>query len=121
MKGRRPLVPGLRTPVPDFEALTRALPEVEVGIACAGTALESRTYRVKGKAFLFVSREHLRLKLESSIGEARQHGAEVGTGGWTKLALDALPSGALLKRWIAESHALLGTNAPRKAGPKRKV
>jgi len=105
----------------DLEALARELPEVEIGIACAGTALESRTYRVKGKAFLFVSREHLRLKLERSIGEARQHGAEVGAGGWTKLALDALPSRATLKRWIAESHGLLGAVRARSSTTKRKT
>lgn len=104
-----------------IEALARALPEVEVGLACAGTSLESRTFRVKGKAFLFVSREHVRLKLEHSVAEARKLGAEVGAGGWTKLALDALPARAILGRWIAESHALLGASAPSKAGPKRKA
>ena len=85
-----------------------ALPGVEQGIACAGTALESRTYSVNKKAFLFVSREHARLKLDRSAAEARKRGAEVGVGGWTKLSLDELPPPSILRRWIAESHELIG-------------
>src|SRR5689334_24763909 len=98
-------------------AIALALPGVEQGIACAGTALESRTYLVEKKAFLFVSREHARLKLGSSIADARKRGAEVGSGGWTKLALSELPPAAVLRRWIAESHELVGGGA---GAPKRK-
>lgn len=95
--------------------IASALPDVEQGIACAGTSLESRTFHVKGKAFLFISREHARLKLAASADEARGHGADVGTGGWTKLSLDALPPPAVLKRWIAESHGLVGGGKARGA------
>ena len=88
-------------------AVALALPGVEQGIACAGTALESRTYRVNRKAFLFVSKDHARFKLDRSIADARKRGADVGGGGWTKVALDELPPPAVLKRWIAESHGLM--------------
>lgn len=104
-----------------IDKLALALPDVERGVACAGTTLESRTFRVKGKAFLFVSREHVRLKLERSSAEARKHGAEVGAGGWTKLALGAVPAQAILKRWIGESYELLATGAAQKVPAKRKA
>lgn len=66
----------------DLGKIALALPDVEQGIACAGTALESRTYRTKDKAFLFVSAKQARLKLE------------------------ALPAASVIKSWIVESHAL---------------
>lgn len=103
-------------------SIALALSGVDEGIACAGTALESRTYRVNGKAFLFVSREHARLKLDRSAAEARKRGAEVGAGGWTKLSLDDLPPQAILRRWIGESHELIGSEpAPKKKSAASKT
>ncbi|MCK6445570.1 MAG: hypothetical protein L6Q99_04195 [Planctomycetes bacterium] len=101
-----------------LDSIARALEGVTRGVACAGTALESHTYKVDDKAFLFVSREHVRLKLAEFAAEARKLGAEVGTGGWTKLSLDALPAEAVLARWIAESHGLMRTSAPKRAAAK---
>jgi len=98
-----------------------ALDSVDEGVACAGTALESRTYRVKKKAFLFISTKDARLKLEKSKAEAKQLGFEMGAQGWVKLPLDGLPPAAVLARWIAESHALLaGGAAPKKAPAKKR-
>lgn len=45
--------------------------DVELGVACAGTAFGSRTYAVGRKTFLFVSRTQARLKLDASSAEAR--------------------------------------------------
>ena len=90
----------------DLAKIALALPDVEQGIACAGTALESRTYRTGKSAFLFVSAKDARLKLEASAAEARELGFPVGTGGWVKLSLEALPSAAVVRRWVAESHGL---------------
>ncbi|HEX6885999.1 MAG TPA: hypothetical protein VF530_21675 [Planctomycetota bacterium] len=103
----------------DLAKIALALPDVEQGIACAGTALESRTYRTGKSAFLFVSAKDARLKLEASAAEARKLGFQVGTGGWVKLSLEALPAAAVLRRWVAESHALVhGSGKVRKeAGP----
>jgi len=107
--------------VTNLAAIALALPGVEQGIACAGTALESRTFRVNEKAFLFVSREHARLKLDRSLADARKRGADVGAGGWTKLNLDALPPTSILRRWIAESHELLSSKpAAKKDGAQSK-
>jgi len=87
-------------------SIALALPGVDEGIACAGTALESHTYRVNKKNFLFVSEKSARLKLSASSSEARRLGCEVGTNGWVKLALDALPPASVVRRWIVESHSL---------------
>jgi hypothetical protein len=56
------------------------------------------------------------LKLDRSVAEARERGAEVGAGGWTKLALDRLPPLPILRRWIAESHEIMS----RRPGAKKK-
>ena len=99
--------------------IARRLPEVSEGLACAGTALESHTFQVGGKAFLFLSAKVARLKLGNSAAEAKECGCEVGANGWVKLALDTLPPAAVLKRWVAESHGLLGGRGSGAAVPRR--
>ena len=99
-------------------AIALALPDVEEGVSCAGTALESRTFRVKQKAFLFVSKKELRLKLAASLADAKKRGFEAGAGGWVKLPLEELPGDAILKAWIRESHALFA-GTPRAKTPRR--
>jgi len=49
-----------------------------------------------------------RLKLEASCSEAERLGCDVGANCWFKLSLHALPPANLVRRWIAESHALYG-------------
>ena len=96
-----------------------ALPEVEQGIACAGTALESRTYQVKKKSFLFISKDQARLKLHASASEARKLEFTVGANGWVTVPLNALPAAAVMKRWIAESYSLVSRPAGKaQAKPK---
>lgn len=97
----------------DLGVIAKSLAAVDEGVACVGTALESRTFRVKGKAFLFVSQREARLKLATSLAEAARLGCSAGANGWVKIALDAQPHASVLKRWIAESHALLGGGASR--------
>lgn len=99
----------------DIAAIARTLPDVAAGVACAGTKLESRTFRVGTKSFLFLSPTQLRLKLDASVAEAKKLGIGVGANGWTTLSLDALPSVAVLRRWIGESHALV---APSRTGSR---
>jgi hypothetical protein len=89
--------------MPDLAAIALALPDVETGLACAGTSLESRTFATAGKVFLFVGTKEARLKLAASAGEARNLGFPPGATGWVKLPLDALPGAAVLRRWIGES------------------
>jgi hypothetical protein len=89
----------------DLRSMALSLPNVEQGLACAGTALESHTCRIGNKTFLFVSKKEARLKLDSSAPEAKGLGFKVGAGGWVTLPLDGLPAAHIARRWIAESYA----------------
>lgn len=106
-----------------FEALRRAAlahPGVEEKVACRGTALESASFRVGGKAFLFLSPGKAMVKLDGSREEASEIAAcKTGAGGWTTvdLASDEAPATSLLVRWVAESRALFAAGA---AKPKRR-
>jgi hypothetical protein len=90
------------------------LPEAEEGIACAGTSLEKRTIKARGKAFLFLGQCDAMLKLGDSLGEAtalaskQPDRCKVGAHGWVTVALspDLLPL-EILQRWIEESYRLL--------------
>jgi YjbR len=101
------------------------LPETEEGIACEGTALESRTMKRKGKAYLFLRAIDLRLKLAASVEEAAALAAkeparyQVGAGGWTLVKLDGATDRLdVLKRWVEESHSLFGGSKPTSAKPE---
>ena len=102
-----------------LQKLALRYPEAQEGIACAGTALESKTIKVGNKAFLFLGEKDVRLKLGESLAEAAKLAAkvpgryEVGVHGWVKLTFsnDETPPLDLLKRWIDESYRLL---APKK-------
>jgi len=99
----------------NLEKIALALPEVVQGVACAGTTLESRTFQTRKKAFLFVSRKQARLKLDESARQAAKLGFDVGANGWVMLPLDALPAASVVKRWIAESHALVSRPGSKKS------
>jgi len=103
------------------------------GVACAGTRIESKTYCVGSRAFLFVGAADptvVRFKVKSLAVAARKAGAEVGAGGWAKLVLDG-PLPARLPDFVAESYALMGGGkatargaagkAPRRSARKKKV
>lgn len=98
---------------------------VEEGLACVGTAIESATYKVNGKAFLFLRPGTAMLKLGASLENAAKLCAEkpgcfkVGSGGWVTVDLahsSDLPKG-ILTQWIAESHDLF--SAAKKASKTR--
>jgi hypothetical protein len=81
---------------------------VEETVACKGTAVESASFRVKNKAFLFLSDSHIRLKLDASIAKATKLGCEVGKLGWVKVDLTGRPPPvSVLKTWIRESYTLM--------------
>src|ERR1051326_5640242 len=101
-----------------LEAALR-LEGVEQGIACEGTAVESRTVKTNGRAFLFLSPKKAYFKLGPSYPEAQEaakagEAVRPGAGGWTSLMWDApCPvSPAVLRRWVKESHDLVA------AGPQ---
>lgn len=116
-----------------LHAAAAKLPGVTEGIACAGTALESRTLKIGGKAFAFFGPSDLRIKLSHSLKEAeRLAKSKPGScvpsaGGWTKATLGPgmLPQ-SILAKWIHESYRLFApppygdVAPPRKAPAKRK-
>lgn len=100
-----------------------ALPNVEQGIACEGTVLESRTLKVNGRAFLFLSPKKAYFKLGDSYAEAQAAGKKSsvvvpGGGGWTSLMWDGdCPvSDAVLRKWVKESYGLMGKAPAPKLG-----
>ncbi|MDP1920919.1 MAG: hypothetical protein Q8L14_32060 [Myxococcales bacterium] len=107
-----------------FIRLAKQLPDVEEGIACKGTALESRTFKANSKAFLFLNAKDARLKLGASLGEASAFAARapgrctVGAGGWVKLSVAAPPAPDVLARWITESRAAVGKPSTTKGAPR---
>jgi hypothetical protein len=103
------------------------LPGVEEGVACEGTAVESRTFKVRKKSFLFVRRANVMLKLGDSADEAARLASKdgryrIGAGGWLTVTLGAgtaPPPMALMTRWIAESYRLYAADGKVAAGKKR--
>jgi hypothetical protein len=87
-----------------LRSLALKLPDVEFGIACKGTALESTTYNANKKAFLFVGPKDARLKRAA---------------GWIKIDLAAPPSNDDLAAWVAESHALMAASGAKKPAVKK--
>ncbi|MBL9015340.1 MAG: MmcQ/YjbR family DNA-binding protein [Myxococcales bacterium] len=106
-------------------AAAAKLPGAEEGVACAGTALESRTLKIAGKAFAFFGPTDLRVKLSRSLPAAEKlartkPGSCVpSAGGWTKCTLGPgmLPVSTLAK-WISESYRLF---APPPYGDAKEV
>lgn len=110
-----------------FEALWDAAtrhPGVEAGVACAGTAVESRTAKIRGKAFLFLRPRDARFKLAASATAAARPGSgcKVGAGGWCHVVLDTAdaPTLDVMDRWIEESYRIMAASAPTKPKAKAK-
>jgi hypothetical protein len=88
------------------------LPETTEGVACAGTAAEKRTLKVRNKAFLFIGQRDAMLKLTGSLAEAEEFASrepdliKVGAHGWTTIRLNEPKklSVDLLTRWVKESY-----------------
>jgi hypothetical protein len=103
------------------------LPGVEEGIACAGTALESRTLKIGDKAFAFFGPNDLRIKLAQSLvaaqrlAKARPGSCVPSASGWTKCTLGPgmLPISTLTK-WISESYRMFAPPPYGNAAEKRK-
>src|SRR5262249_15601361 len=85
-------------------------PGVQEGVACKGTAAESRTAQVKKKNFLFLNTKEIRFKLADSLAEAEKLGIGVGAGGWCviKNGIHPIPDLEVLRRWVHESYRLVG-------------
>jgi hypothetical protein len=74
---------------------------------------------------VFVSKKHLRLKLQRSIADANKRVVEVGGGGWIELDLDDRPAEPILKAWITGSHSIFSgasrasTTAAKSKSPRK--
>ncbi len=94
-------------------------PGAEEGVACKGTAAECTTYKMHGKAFLFVRPKAAMVRLGDSFAEAAKLQGEApelyraGTGGWVTITLNGpeSPDAKILERWIAESYTLYANAA----------
>jgi hypothetical protein len=107
-----------------FEAALRKaalrLPGVEEGVACEGTAAESRTFKIGKRAFLFVRPAALMLKVDESAETVRRLANEdsryrIGAGGWVTVTLGSLPPPLrLIARWMNESYRGMAASKRRK-------
>jgi len=92
-------------------------PEVTEGVACAGTPIESRTVLTGKRAFVFLRRKEVRMKVGdafaevAALAEAQPNRYEAGKGGWIKVVLEAGadPTADEWQRWIDESFRLMAT------------
>jgi hypothetical protein len=90
-------------------------PEVQEGLACAGTSAEKRTIKVKNKAFLFLGTADVMFKLRESLAEAAELAAKepdrykVGAHGWVTVTIGngKSLSEKRVAKWIDESYRLL--------------
>jgi hypothetical protein len=106
------------SPAQQLLAAALALPDVEEGIACAGTVLEKRTIKVRKKAFLFLSAKDVMLKLADSLpaatklADAEPERYKVGAHGWTTIQIAGAKRLSLpqIKKWIAESYQLFAAS-----------
>jgi hypothetical protein len=87
------------------------LPDVEEGVACEGTAVESRTFKIGKRAFLFVRPAAVMLKVDKSAEAVRRLAAKdsryrIGAGGWVTVALGSAPRPPLrlIAGWMNESY-----------------
>jgi len=101
-------------PIQALRTFALRYPETEEGVACEGTAIESRTIKARNKAFLFMGAAGIRLKLRESLAEAAKLAAKqpdrykVGANGWVLVTLgDQSSPHGLLEKWIDESYRLL--------------
>lgn len=85
-------------------------------VACKGTALESTTFKLGGKAFLFVQPKNgsfiVRLKLQRSLPKAKRRGYEAGANGWVKITFASEDPPAVLSTWVDESRCTVAETTP---------
>ncbi len=118
-----------------LRAFALRLPEATEGVACEGTALEKRTAKVRGKAFVFLNASEAMVKLRDSTAEAARFpkaspdACRVGGHGWAvvKIGEGGAVQEDVLERWIHESYrlmapaSLVGTPGEARPAPKGKT
>src|SRR5262245_57796729 len=84
----KPKKQAAREPREVLRRLALSYPEAEEGVACEGTAIEKRTVKAGGKAFLFLGVADAMFKLKESLPEAAELASrepercKAGASGW---------------------------------------
>lgn len=102
------------------EALRRAALRqagVEESVACKGTPLESATFKVNGRAFLFLKVGRAMVKLDESVPDASTLAShkpqyyKVGSGGWTTVVWKDPKDVSVehMKKWVGESYRVFAS------------
>lgn len=92
-------------------------PDVQESVACQGTPIESATFKVRGRGFLFLRSGRVMVRLGKSLEEASRPAGKkpgcfkVGSGGWTTVTFDSPKEASikLLEKWIGESYTILAS------------
>ena len=107
-------LPGSKSSTQTLRAIALRHPEVEEVIACKGTPLESRAFKVRKKTFLFTRDIEMMVKLQDSLPEAKEHASQDPSryrvsAAWVsvRFGAGALPPRDLLTRWVAESYSIM--------------
>lgn len=87
-------------------------PEAREGVSCEGTALEKRTVTARNKAFLFLGKADVMVKLRDSLAGAARLAAKepgrykAGAHGWVTVTFSdgESPPPGLLEKWLDESY-----------------
>jgi len=114
-----------------LRSLALSLPDTEEGIACEGTSLEKLTIKVRKRAFVFLGKTDVMLKLGVSLADATAIAKEspdfvkAGATGWVTIKVEGSPvSRRTLEAWIKESYQLFaGDPSPDKSkarSPKKR-
>ncbi len=100
--------------IENLRKVALSCPNTEETLSCKGTAIESATFKIKSKSFIFVRPGNVMVKLDTSLEEAGKLAKEnpkslkVGKGGWTTITAPGskeVPL-SLLKKWTKESYEL---------------
>jgi predicted DNA-binding protein (MmcQ/YjbR family) len=113
--------------------LALSFPDTVETVACEGTPLEKRSFKVKKKSFLFLGVKDdsfdVMVKLDRSLADAKKlqktgpSAVKVGKQGWVTAVYgegEAPPKG-LMEKWIGESYGVMaGGQEKPKGEPSRK-
>lgn len=114
--------------IADLRQVALGCPDTEETVSCKGTAIQSATFKTRGKSFLFLRPGNVMVKLDRSLVQAERLAAKyptclkVGKGAWTTITAPGskeVPL-SLIKRWIKESHAMFSSSKCKRKKTKKK-
>jgi predicted DNA-binding protein (MmcQ/YjbR family) len=116
-------------PAKSLRELALRYPEAQEGVSCAGTALEKPTVMVRNKAFLFLGKADVMVKLRDSLADAARLAEKepgrykAGAHGWVTVTFSdgKAPPLELLEKWIDESYRAIANKPTAKKTAARKT